>query len=627
MVDMNQNEDNHLDDHVDVEIISCLNIEQLQSFFLFAGAGSGKTKSLVTALNKIRENNYQQLRLKGQRVAVITYTNAACDEISRRLDYDPLFSVSTIHSFVWDLIKGFNKDIREWLYASLTKQIAELKEEQGKGRPTSKAFVDRQKSMEAKQKRIENLESIKQFTYNPNGINQDRESLNHSEVINIGSYFLNSKPLMQKILIRKFPVLLVDESQDTNKELINSLFEVEKKNSGFFSLGLFGDTMQRIYSDGKADLGINLPSNWKQPAKKMNHRCPPRIIKLINKIRSAVDDQEQRARTDKEDGCVHFFISPLLTDRTTVEAVVTQRMAEITGDRQWIGTDADFTTLILEHHMAATRLGFSELFRPLYKIDKLRTGLLEGSLAELNFFTEIILPIIDAKNIGDKFAITSIARKYSPLLKIRRNEKEQLLQIKKTEEAINQLLSLWNEGNDPHCINILQCVAKLNLFDIPSGLYPFANEEIRGQNVAEDSDNYQGNDLLNAWEECLIAPFSQVKAYGSYIKGESKFMTHQGVKGLEFPRVMVIIDDSSAGGFLFSYEKLFGAKEKTNTDVENELAGRDTTIDRTRRLFYVTCSRAEKSLAIVAYSQNPEAVKKHVLEEGWFEESEVEILL
>lgn len=624
MVDMNQNEDNHLDDHVDVEIISCLNLEQLQSFFLFAGAGSGKTKSLVTALNKIRENYYQQLRLKGQRVAVITYTNAACDEISRRLDYDPLFSVSTIHSFVWDLIKGFNKDIREWLYTSLTKQIAELKEEQRKGRPISKVFADRQKSMEAKQKRIENLESIKQFTYNPNGINQDRESLNHSEVISIGSYFLNSKPLMQKILIRKFPVLLVDESQDTNKELINSLFEVEKKNSGFFSLGLFGDTMQRIYSDGKEDLGINLPSNWKQPAKKMNHRCPLRIIKLINKIRSAVDDQEQRARTDKEEGHVHLFISPVLTDRTAVEAVATQRMAEITDDRQWIGKDADFTTLILEHHMAATRLGFSELFRPLYKIDKLRTGLLEGSLAELNFFTEIILPIIDAKKIGDKFAITSIVRKYSPLLKIRRSEKEQLLQIKNAEEAINQLLSLWNEGNDPHCINILQCVAKLNLFDIPSGLYPFTNE-IRGQNVAEDSD--KENDLLNAWEECLIAPFSQVKAYGSYIKGESKFMTHQGVKGLEFPRVMVIIDDSSAGGFLFSYEKLFGAKEKTKTDIGNELAGRDTTIDRTRRLFYVTCSRAEKSLAIVAYSENPEAVRKHVLEEGWFEESEVEILL
>ncbi|MGG4198501.1 hypothetical protein [Peribacillus frigoritolerans] len=103
-------------------------------------------------------------------------------------------------------------------------------------------------------------------------------------------------------------------------------------------------------------------------------------------------------------------------------------------------------------------------------------------------------------------------------------------------------------------------------------------------------------------------------------------MTHQGVKGLEFPRVMVIIDDDEARGFLFSYEKLFGVKEKTKSDLKNENEGKDTSIDRTRRLFYVTCSRAEESLAIIAYSTEPELVRKQVIEEGWFEESEVEII-
>lgn len=625
MVQLDQNDDEHLDDHVDDEIIKCLDLKDPKSFFLFAGAGSGKTRSLVTALKKIREQYYQQLRLKGQRVAIITYTNAACEEIVRRLDYDPLFSVSTIHTFVWELIKGFNKDIKDWLHSSLTKQVADLEEEQKRGRPTSKAFADRHKSIEAKQKRVKNLANIKRFTYNPNGLNQDRESLNHSEVISIGAYFLSNKQLMKKILISKFPILLVDESQDTNKELINALFEVEKENSGAFSLGLFGDTMQRIYADGKLDLGINLPENWKKPMKRMNHRCPPRIIKLINKIRSTVDEQEQRARTDREEGWAHFFIHSSTTERMKAENLAAQRMAEITGDQQWIGTKVDYTTLILEHHMAAIRLGFLELFQPLYKIDKLRTGLLEGSLSELKFFTEIILPIVNANNINDKFVIASIARKYSQTLKISHSEKEQLLQIKNVQEAIIQLLSLWSEDKDPKCIDVLQCLAKLNLFDIPDSLYPSAIEKNKMQNAIEDSDDL-GDDLTNAWSECLKAPFSQIQAYASYINGTSKFMTHQGVKGLEFPRVMVVIDDSSAGGFLFSYEKLFGAKEKTKTDVENVLAGKDTTIDRTRRLFYVTCSRAEKSLAIVAYSEKPEAVKKYIIEEGWFEESEVEIV-
>ena len=62
------------------------------------------------------------------------------------------------------------------------------------------------------------------------------------------------------------------------------------------------------------------------------------------------------------------------------------------------------------------------------------------------------------------------------------------------------------------------------------------------------------------------------------------------------------------------------------TDLKNEEEGNDTSIDRTRRLFYVTCSRAEKSLAIIAYSSNPEMVKQHVLTNGWFEEIEIENL-
>ncbi|UUZ75635.1 hypothetical protein LP414_28655 [Polaromonas sp. P1(28)-13] len=71
------------------------------------------------------------------------------------------------------------------------------------------------------------------------------------------------------------------------------------------------------------------------------------------------------------------------------------------------------------------------------------------------------------------------------------------------------------------------------------------------------------------------------------------------------------------------YSKLFGAKEKSDRDIQNEQEGLETTIDRTRRLFYVTCSRAEESLAIVAYSENPAAVKAMVLKEKWFDENEV----
>ena len=91
-------------------------------------------------------------------------------------------------------------------------------------------------------------------------------------------------------------------------------------------------------------------------------------------------------------------------------------------------------------------------------------------------------------------------------------------------------------------------------------------------------------------------------------------------------QVRIVIDDEEARGFLFSYEKLFGAKGKSDTDAKNEAEGKETAIDRTRRLFYVTCSRAEQSLAVAAYSANPAAVRETVIRQGWFSEDEVEML-
>jgi DNA helicase-2/ATP-dependent DNA helicase PcrA len=74
---------------------------------------------------------------------------------------------------------------------------------------------------------------------------------------------------------------------------------------------------------------------------------------------------------------------------------------------------------------------------------------------------------------------------------------------------------------------------------------------------------------------------------------------------------------------MFSFDKIFGIKEMTKTDIENEREGKDTGINRTKRLFYVTCSRAEKSLAIVYYSSDPGKTRQQLLAEGWFENNEI----
>ena len=96
---------NNIDVQVDETLERCILATPRKSFFLFAGAGSGKTYSLVLLLKKICDNIGKDLLLQGKQVAVITFTTAATVEIINRLDYSPVFHISTIHSFVWDVIK------------------------------------------------------------------------------------------------------------------------------------------------------------------------------------------------------------------------------------------------------------------------------------------------------------------------------------------------------------------------------------------------------------------------------------------------------------------------------------------------------------------------------------------
>ena len=61
---------------------------------------------------------------------------------------------------------------------------------------------------------------------------------------------------------------------------------------------------------------------------------------------------------------------------------------------------------------------------------------------------------------------------------------------------------------------------------------------------------------------------------------------------------------------MFSYEKLFNVTPLSQTDIKNKEMGKENSIDRTSRLFYVTCTRAKESLAILMYTSNTERAKQ-----------------
>lgn len=629
-------DDDIVDSAVDEELYACANLDSPKSFLLFAGAGSGKTRSLVSLLERLRTQEGRRLWLGRRKVRVITYTNAACDEINRRLGFDPLIEVSTIHSFCWSLIETFHTDIREWLRTNLHHEIEELRALAARGRAGTKAAKDRELSVASKERRLARLDDIQTFTYSPTGDRQGRGALGHSEVLAIAADFLTQADgILQEILVNQYPILLIDESQDTTRQLMDAFLTVQAANRERFCLGLFGDMMQRIYADGKVGLAEALPDDWARPAKVMNHRCPPRVVQLINKIREEVDGQQQRPRTDKPDGTVRLFIlGSNIADKRDAEARIADRMKQITGDQEWTSTPAGYKTLTLEHHMAARRAGFFKLFEALQQDDSLRTGLLDGSLPSLRLFTHDVLPVVEALRANDVFAVAALVRQRSPLLSaaaLKAAGDKQEEKLAAVQASVGSLASLWSDSNaSPTFLEVLQVVSEFSLFEIPELLANILRRiEAARPDVApsaEDEAADPQNATIVALQNFLMVPFEEIGPYADYVSGLASSATHQGVKGLEFPRVMVVIDDEEARGFLFSYEKLFGAKAKSDTDAKNEAEGKETTVDRTRRLFYVTCSRAEQSLAVAAYSANPAAVRETVIRQGWFSEEEVETL-
>uniref|UniRef100_UPI0040259AF2 UvrD-helicase domain-containing protein n=1 Tax=Segatella hominis TaxID=2518605 RepID=UPI0040259AF2 len=603
------------DNNIDLQLKECVSNEKRKSFFLFAGAGSGKTYSLVKLLENIQNVWGNKLIREHRQVAVITYTNAATDEIMRRIDYNPLFHVSTIHSFVWDSIKTYQKDIKARYLQRLQANIDEL---QAKIAATKKKET---KTYKANQEKINHLierkeakEKIDKFIYNPNGDNLKANSLNHSDVIEIGTQMLQENLLLQQIITQQYPFMLIDESQDTRSGLVDAFFNIQKHFPNDFTLGLIGDIKQRIYMDGKADIKNLIPADWEKPEKVMNYRCSKRIIQLANKISSVLDGSEQQARDVAPEGYVHLFLvnSHDVLDKNAKELDVRAKMSTITGDEQW---NSDVKVLTLEHSMAAVRLDFKDFYELFAHLPKYQMSFLQGEMAEMSFFANMVFPLMNMLKEDDGIGVLNLLKKKSPLLEAvpDRDYPEMLGKIRK---VLDELRS--SNLDEMKVSEIIEFVQRNMLFAIPDHL-------TLALNTKEEEVDKDDKESL-AWVRALQLPLRQFKAYDDYVHERTPYATHQGVKGLEFPRVLVLIDEEAAKGNMFSYEKLFNVTPLSQTDIKNKEMGKENSIDRTSRLFYVTCTRAKESLAILMYTSNTERAKQTAIHNGWFGKNEIDVL-
>ena len=611
--------ENNTDLKVDELLENCILSIPRKSFFLFAGAGSGKTHSLVQLLKKIRKSIGNRLLIEGKNVAVITFTNAATNEIINRLDYSSIFHISTIHSFVWEIIKYYQTDIKQLYCSYIEEDIRLLSNKQKEAKSTTtKTYLSNAEKLKNLKKCLEKAQTIERFVYNPNGSNPEYNALKHAEVIRISAQLITQNKMLQRIISQQYPILLIDESQDTKKELVDAFFEIQKNYANVFTLGLLGDQKQRIYTDGKDNIVSVIPADWEKPVKKMNYRCTKRIIQLANTIAKDIDiHAEQNSREDADAGFVGLFVVNQHDgiNKEEVEQTVMKIMSEKTMDTKWFGANADIKILTLEHMMAARRLGFDKFFAPLSKVTKYQMTFLQGTVSEIEFFTKEVIPIAESMK-GDGHVALEILKNSSPLLSRQNIENPYELYLKCRAEA-RKVADIVNGSNTIR--KVVDTIMKSQILIVP--------DIVREAYLLKPSDvDETTEDDLKAWVEVMDLPIEMVKSYNDYVNHRSRFDTHQGVKGLEFERVMVIIDDSEANGFLFSYDKLFGVKELSNTDLKNKENGKETSVERTQRLFYVTCTRAKESLAVVMYTSDSDRVKTHVIDKGWFTEQEITIL-
>lgn len=597
-------------------------------FLLSGGAGSGKTYTLVEVLREITKEN------PTQKVACITYTNAAVKEIERRVDNDNL-RVSTIHDFLWDCISHFQ--------TALIPALIQL---------INDGVITRSVNMEIPlagnyYETVENFKGIqyKEYCRVAEGV------ISHDEVLVLAEYMFRTYPKLCEILKGTYPFILVDEYQDTSPLVVKILLENLFAREGHHCIvGFFGDAMQSIYDDGIGNLDEykHPEGNVYEVKKEQNRRNPQKVIELANKIR--FDGLVQRPSEDAtapnmldgqpKEGVIKFIYSA--NEGVSIDTVRNYLESEY----GWDFSDSQRTKeLNLTHNLIAGKVGFPNLMELhnsdgiLGYRDKLKKAL-EG--VDIDTEGKTFGEIIEVLNTAYRDAAPREKKKVEPTPKqdefIRNHsedfeyaksllydefikeyaDKDQLVDDKKQSEDEESKTGSRRSEIVKHLTNIERCIQlyksknitefvakteyKINsvkdkkvLADVMQTLTEPGNKTI-GEIVdyAEENGVVVKSDGLSRYEErqkYVCHRFKQIKysefhKLYEYLEGRTPFSTQHKTKGTEFDDVFVILDNGRWNNY--NFEKLFTVED----------AGQDKVTERTKKIFYVCCTRAMEQLAV-----------------------------
>jgi DNA helicase-2/ATP-dependent DNA helicase PcrA len=604
---------------------------------MIAGAGSGKTTSLIKGLAEILNKHGDRLRLRRQKVACVTYTEIAAGEIWADVGNNPLAHVSTIHSFLWSLVRPFQADIQAWVANRIDERLLELRETAAKFGPRvqqrtrDKSQVDIAR-YEQQRARIGRVHS---FTYGT-GADYVNGVIGHDDIIKMVPQFITERPLMRTLLAQQYPFFFVDESQDTMENVVLALKLVDEELGDQFCVGFFGDPMQRIYLTGIG--AIPEGRNWASITKPENFRCPTSVLDVANAIRRDGDGLEQtRGRMDgPEDdlvsvpGSAHIFIFPIDERRDERLAQVRAWVAKKNGDPAWNTDDGSraVKVLVIVHRMAAKRLGFGELYAALNDKapEKFKNGFLDGTAWPVRPFISFILPLLTASEAGDEFGAMQILRQ-SPLLA--RDSLSgvdvagRLGELRQFTKSVQHMMEPESGATNADVLRLIHKSSVIALdprvlsyLNLPIPVRPKEKDNAEGSEEEEDGEELTKE--VAAMDAFLACPAFQFRGYYKYLNDDSPFSTQQGIKGTEFERVLVVLDDDEGTHVQFSYDKYLGIKQLSDRDEANKQEGKETTVDRTRRLFYVCCTRAMKDLVVVLFTSDVVIAQSRITSLGLF---------
>lgn len=619
---------NQPDTQTDMDLREYISAIPPKSFIMVAGAGSGKTTSLIKVLKAIIETHGKTLLLRRQRVACITYTELAAGEIWSDVGNNPLVHVSTIHSFMWLLIRPFQADIKLWVAGRIEEKLQELRDTVANFGPKVKQRT-REKSQrdivryEQQHMRVELVPSFKYET----GSDYANGILGHDDIIRMVPQLLLERPLFRTLLAQQFPFLFVDESQDTTEDVVKALKAVDRQLGTNFCLGFFGDPMQRIYLTGVGV--IPLEDGWKYITKPENFRCPLTVLAVANSIRHPIGDLVQvrgrmiqhEGRMENVQGSAHIFVLPIDDRRDERLEQVRSWVARQNDDQAWHNDESGqfVKVLVIVHRMAAKRLGFGDLYAALN--DKapssFKNGFLDATAWPLRPFISFVLPLVDAFRNGQEFEVMQLLRKYSPLLARNRLGRVDVVErLSNLQSLTIRLGELMAEDSGATNADVLIFLHESGLLTLDPRIVTYLNLSQTPQEDQEVEDGDDGEELskeIVSMDSFLACPATQFWGYRTYVNEESPFSTQQGIKGAEFERVLVVLDDEEGTHVQFSYDKYLGIKPLSDRDQENLQQGKETSVDRTRRLFYVCCTRALKDLVVVLFTADVELAERRVL--------------